>query len=114
MSRMPIRNTTIVDRPKDSKPIVRQIPRTSHWPNERDDTFVNDGPFFDKYPDVYPNTRCFTATDEEGNIVEQWERNKNGRMVDVTQRARLEQEVAKARQNLEKLCQKEDLTDVTE
>lgn len=114
MSRPPIRNSTIVDRPRDAKPIVRQIPRTNHWPNEHDETFVNDGPFFDKYPDVYPNVRCFTATDEEGNIVEQWERDKNGRMVDVTQRALLEQEVAKARQNLDKLCQKEDLTDVTE
>lgn len=114
MSKMPIRNATIVDRPKDSKPIVRQVPRSTSWSDATDSTFVNDGPFFTKYPDVYPNVKTFVATDEEGNIVEQWERDKSGRMVDVTQRALLEQEVAKARQNLDKLCQKEDLTDVTE
>lgn len=69
--------------------------------------FVNEGPFFDKHPDVIKNITRFEATDLEGNIVESWERNESGVMVETTQRDRLREELVKAQEELQRIKDKE-------
>lgn len=69
--------------------------------------FVNKGPFFDKHPDVIKNITRFEAIDLEGNIVESWERNDKGVMVETTQRDRLREELVKAQEELQRIKDKE-------
>jgi hypothetical protein len=69
--------------------------------------FVNEGPFFDKHPDVIKNIIRFEATDISGNIVESWERDKNGVMVETTKRDKLREELVKAQEELQRIKDKE-------
>lgn len=69
--------------------------------------FVNDGPFFDAHPDVYPFVRRYERVDGSGEIIESWERNKSGVMIDVTQRDKLYAEIVKAQDNIESIRKKE-------
>lgn len=65
--------------------------------------FVNDGPFWDKYPDVWPDVRRYERFDTEGSLIESWERDTNGRMVEVTQRDKLREEILAAQEQIERL-----------
>lgn len=67
------------------------------------DKFINDGPFFDKYPDVYPDVTRYERTDERGRIIESWERGDNGRMHDTTKRDKLREEIIAAQEQIERL-----------
>lgn len=69
--------------------------------------FVNEGPFFDKHPDVIKNIIRFEATDISGNIVESWERDKNGVMIETTQRDILREELVKAQEELQRIKDRE-------
>ena len=70
--------------------------------------FVNEGPFFDKHPDVIKNILRFEATDETGHIVESWERNSKGIMVETTKRDMLREELIAAQEAYDRLKEKED------
>lgn len=70
--------------------------------------FVNEGPFFDKHPDVIKNILRFEATDEAGHIVESWERNDKGVMVETTKRDLLREELIAAQEAYDRLKDKED------
>ena len=64
--------------------------------------FVNIGPFWDLHPDVYPEVTRYIDTDEKGNILECWERNKEGIMVDVTAREQARMDLEKAQKEYER------------
>ena len=66
-------------------------------------TFVNEGAFFDTHPGVTTNVTRYERMDEEGNLVEVWERNDKGVMVDVTEVERLRIEIEAARSALNKI-----------
>ena len=70
--------------------------------------FVNEGPFWEKHPDVYPEVIRYIDTDEKGNILECWERNKEGIMVDVTAREKARLELEKAQKEYERYVDEED------
>lgn len=70
--------------------------------------FVNTGDFWDKHPDVYPEVTRYIDTDEKGNILECWERNKEGVMVDVTERERARMDLEKAQKEYERYADEED------
>lgn len=74
--------------------------------------FVNKGPFFDKYPDVYKNVKRFESYDLQGDLVESWERNEKGEMIDVTQRDKLREELIAAQEALDKIAAEEECEDV--
>lgn len=67
------------------------------------DKFINDGPFFEKYPDIYPDVTRYEKTDVKGNIIESWERADDGRMVETTKRDKLREEIVAAEEQLAKL-----------
>ena len=69
--------------------------------------FVNEGEFFDKHPDVIKNIIRFEATDIAGNIVESWERNDKGVMVETTKRDKLREELIAAQEELQRIKDKE-------
>lgn len=71
-------------------------------------TFVNEGPFFDKHPDVIKSIIRFEAVDEYGKIVETWERDSNGVMIETTKRDLLREELIKAQEELQQLKDKEN------
>ena len=70
--------------------------------------FVNEGPFFDKHPDTIKNLIRFESVDEYGRIVESWERNSKGVMVETTQRDQLRDELIKAQEQLQAIKDKEE------
>lgn len=67
------------------------------------DRFINDGPFFDKHPDTYPNVTRYEATDVKGHIIESWERGDDGRMHETTKRDKLREEIIAAQEQIERL-----------
>lgn len=67
------------------------------------DKFINDGPFFDKYPGIYPDVTRYERTDMSGKIVESWERGDDGRMHETTKRDKLREEIIEAQEKLNKL-----------
>ena len=67
------------------------------------DKFINDGPFFEKYPDIYPDVTRYEKTDTKGNIIESWERGDDGRMVETTKRDKLREEIIAAEEQIAKL-----------
>lgn len=69
--------------------------------------FVNDGEFFDTHPGVIPAVTRYEQINERGEIAESWERDKNGRMINVTMRDRLYKEIADAQDALEEIRLKE-------
>lgn len=73
--------------------------------------FLNIGPFWDLHPDVYPEVTRYTDTDEKGNILECWERNNEGVMVDVTERERARIELEKAQAEYESYDDEEEYDD---
>lgn len=54
-----------------------------------------DQTFEEKYPGVWSGTNRFEVLDANGGIKELWIRDKNGVMVDVTEKYLLEQEIAR-------------------
>ena len=86
---------------------VTGLKRLKENPKYDTSHFVNEGPFFDKHPDVIKNIVRFESVDLEGNIVESWERNDNGVMVETTQRDRLREELVKAQEELQRIKDKE-------
>ena len=69
---------------------------------------VNEGPFWEKHPDVYAGVTRYTDTDPKGHILECWERNEEGVMVDVTERERAKMELVKAQEALGALVEEDD------
>ena len=74
-------------------------------------TFVNEGPFFDTHPGVTPHVTRYERTDMSGKLIESWERNKNGVMVNTTARDILRDKLARAQEELELLMLKEKHND---
>lgn len=66
------------------------------------DRFINDGPFWDKHPDVWPLVTRYERT-EKDHIVESWERGNDGRMHDVTKRDQLREELRNAQETIDAL-----------
>lgn len=66
-------------------------------------TFINEGEFFDTHPGVIPNITRFEATDGAGKLIESWERDKNGVMVNTTKRDKLYAELIEAQEQINKL-----------
>ena len=62
--------------------------------------------FFRKHPGVIPNVRRYEYTDGAGKILESWERNKDGILVETTERDKLYQEIADATEAIEKMREK--------
>ena len=54
-----------------------------------------DQTFEEKYPGVWSGVNRFEVLDTNGGIKELWIRDKNGVMVDVTEKYLLEQEIAR-------------------
>ena len=67
------------------------------------DKFINDGPFFEKHRDIYPDVTRYELTDVKGHIIERWERGKDGRMHETTQRDKLREQIVAAEETLSKL-----------
>lgn len=65
-------------------------------------TYINTGEFFDKHPDIIGNVSKFERRSIDGTLEEAWERNEAGIMVDVTEKYRLMEEVAKAEKEVAK------------
>lgn len=65
--------------------------------------FINDGPFFEKYPDVFPDVTRYERTGVDGELIESWERGEDGRMHDVTKRDILQAKILAAKKELAKL-----------
>lgn len=67
------------------------------------DKFINNGPFFDKHPDIYPDVTRYEYTDEKGCVIETWERGKDGYMHETTKRDKAREELIAAQEALNKL-----------
>lgn len=65
--------------------------------------FVNTGEFFDTHPGVVPWVTRYEQTALDGSLIESWERDKNGRMVNVTKRDIYRKELIEAQEQLAKL-----------
>lgn len=83
----------------------------NNTPTYDDSTFVNEGPFFDLHPDVMKNLKRFESYDLAGNLIESWERNDKGEMIDVTKRDKLREEIIAAQEALDKFAAKEECED---
>lgn len=59
--------------------------------------------FFDKYPDVFKEIVRYERTDSKGDLIESWERNEDGEMINVTSRDMLREEITNAKSSLIKL-----------
>lgn len=66
-------------------------------------SFVNSGEFFDTHPGVIPHVTRYESRDLAGNLIESWERDKNGVMVNVTARDNTYAELIAAQEALERL-----------
>lgn len=69
---------------------------------------VNVGPFWKKHPDVWPGVKRYIDRDSKDNILECWERNEEGIMVDVTEVERAKMELVKAQEALGALVEEDD------
>lgn len=78
-------------------------------PAKNDDmTLVNTGEFWDKHPDVWPGVTRYIDTSEDGDILEVWERNRDGIMVDVTERERLRAKIVALQEEVDKYKEDEE------
>lgn len=68
----------------------------------------NIGPFWEKHPDVYPGVIRFTDTAMNGDIIEYWERDKDGVMVDHTAIAQARLELARAQEKAARYIDKDE------
>ena len=76
---------------------IHKVTRDSiHKPYEK-----TDQTFEEKYPGVWSGVNRFEVLDTNGGIKELWIRNKNGVMVDVTEKYLLEQEIARLESEVE-------------
>lgn len=67
------------------------------------DKFINDGPFFELHPEIYPWVTRYERTDQKDHIIEAWERGDDGRMHDVTTRDKLREELIAAQEEIKHL-----------
>lgn len=74
------------------------------------DEFINDGPFWELHPDVWPLVTRYERT-EKDHIVESWERGEDGRMHETTKRDQLREELRAAQEALKKIQLEEGLRD---
>lgn len=72
------------------------------------DKFINDGPFWELHPDVWPLVTRYERT-EKDHIVESWERGEDGRMHETTKRDQLREELRAAQEALKKIQLEEGL-----
>lgn len=72
------------------------------------DKFVNDGPFWELHPDVWPLVTRYERT-EKDHIVESWERGEDGRMHETTKRDKLREELRAAQEALNRVQLEEGL-----
>lgn len=72
------------------------------------DKFINDGPFWELHPDVWPLVTRYEHT-EKDHIVESWERGEDGRMHETTKRDQLREELRAAQEALKKIQLEEGL-----
>lgn len=72
------------------------------------DKFINDGPFWELHPDVWPLVTRYERT-EKDHIVESWERGGDGRMHETTKRDELREKLRAAQEALKKIQLEEGL-----
>lgn len=72
------------------------------------DKFINDGPFWELHPDVWPLVTRYERT-EKDHIVESWERGEDGRMHETTKRDELREKLRAAQEALKKIQLEEGL-----
>ena len=72
------------------------------------DKFINDGPFWELHPDVWPLVTRYERT-EKDHIVESWERCEDGRMHETTKRDQLREELRAAQEALNRVQLEEGL-----
>lgn len=70
--------------------------------------FINDGPFWELHPDVWPLVTRYERT-ENDHIVESWERGEDGRMHETTKRDKLREELREAQEALNRIHLEEGL-----
>lgn len=70
--------------------------------------FINDGPFWELHPDVWPLVTRYERT-EKDHIVESWERGEDGRMHETTKRDQLREELRAAQEALNRVQLEEGL-----
>lgn len=73
--------------------------------------FVNDGPFWELHPDVWPFVTRYERT-EKDRVIESWERGEDGRMHETTKRDQLREELRAAQEALKKVQLEEGLKNV--
>jgi hypothetical protein len=74
------------------------------------DKFINDGPFWELHPDIWPLVTRYERT-EKDHIVESWERGEDGRMHETTKRDELREKLRAAQEALKKVQLEEGLKD---
>lgn len=84
-------------------PASRQSTIPAYKPPYDTSHFVNTGEFFDKNPGVTPWVTRYEAVSLNGDIIETWERDKNGVMVNVTARDKYRKELIEAQEELARL-----------
>ena len=72
------------------------------------DKYINDGPFWELHPDVWPLVTRYERT-EKDHIVESWERGEDGRMHETTKRDELREKLRAAQEALKKIQLEEGL-----
>ena len=72
------------------------------------DKFINDGPFWELHPDVWPFVTRYERT-EKDHIVESGERGEDGRMHETTKRDQLREELRAAQEALNRVQLEEGL-----
>ena len=72
------------------------------------DRFINDGPFWELHPDVWPLVTRYERT-EKDHLVESWERGEDGRMHETTKRDKLREELREAQEALNRIQLEEGL-----
>lgn len=72
------------------------------------DKFINDGPFWELHPDVWPLVTRYERT-EKDHIVESWERGEDGRMHETTKRDQLREKLHAAQEALNRVQLEEGL-----
>lgn len=64
-----------------------------------------------KHPDLndfdITDKKVYKVLDVDGNLVEYWEKNDNGNWIDMTEREKLKEQIAREQQELERLKKKE-------
>ena len=72
------------------------------------DRFINDGPFWELHPDVWPLVTRYERT-ENDRLVESWERGEDGLMHETTKRDKLREELREAQEALNRIQLEEGL-----